>query len=45
MDSNTDTQIKEKASKLASEAYMLKNDYNNAAAVLLKDLNYTPDVQ
>ena len=45
VDSNTDKEIKEKASKLASEAYKLKNDYNNAAAVLLKDLKYTPDVQ
>lgn len=43
--SNAGKQIKEEASKLASEAYKHKNDYNNAAAVLLKDLNYTPDVQ
>lgn len=45
MNSNTDKQISEKASKLASEAYKRKDDYNNAAVVLMKNLNYTPDVQ
>jgi len=45
MESNTDKKISEAASKLASEAYKRKDDYNNAAAVLLKDLTYAPDEQ
>ncbi|HPS54195.1 MAG TPA: hypothetical protein PLP05_01225, partial [Sedimentisphaerales bacterium] len=45
MDANTNKQTREKASKLASEAYKYKDDYDSAAAVLLKDLNYIPAEQ